>query len=192
MADALAHAHSIGILHRDIKPPNLLLDARGNGWVTDFGLAKCEDGEAALTDPGDVLGTLRYMPPERLSGHSDRSGDTYALGVTLYEMLALRPVFDARDRMRLVRQILHDEPPPLRKVDPRVGRDLETIVRKAMSKEIASRYASAAEMAEDLRLYLEDRPLRNARHTTDAERVYRWCRRNRLVAGLGAAASRCC
>ena len=111
VADALAHAHSLGILHRDIKPPNLLLDARGNGWVTDFGLAKCEDGEAALTDPGDVLGTLRYMAPERFSGHSDRSGDTYALGVTLYEMLALRPVFDARDRALLVRQILHDEPP---------------------------------------------------------------------------------
>ena len=189
VADALAHAHSLGILHRDIKPPNLLLDARGSGWVTDFGLAKCEDAEAALTDPGDVLGTLRYMAPERLSGHSDRSGDTYALGATLYEMLALRPVFDARDRMLLVRQILHDEPRPLRTVDPRVSRDLETIVRKAMAKEIGSRYASAAEMSEDLRLYLEDRPLKNARHTTNAERSYRWCRRNPLAAGLGAAAA---
>ena len=188
VADALAYAHSLGILHRDIKPPNLLLDARGNAWVTDFGLAKCEDGEAALTDPGDVLGTLRYMAPERLSGHSDRSGDTYALGATLYEMLALRPAFEAYDRALLVRQILNDEPPPLRKLDPRVPRDLETIVRKAMAKEIASRYASAAEMAEDLRLYLEDRPLKNARRTTPSERAYRWCRRNPLVAGLAVAA----
>ena len=188
VADALAHAHSLGILHRDVKPPNLLLDARGNAWVTDFGLAKCEDGEAALTDPGDVLGTLRYMAPERFSGHSDRRGDTYALGVTLYEMLALRPAFNANDRALLVRQILHDEPPPLRKLDPRVPRDLETILRKAMAKEIASRYASAAEMAEDLRLYLEDRPLKNARRTRSSERAFRWCRRNPLVAALGVAA----
>ena len=187
VADALAHAHSLGILHRDIKPPNLLLDARGNAWVTDFGLAKVEDGEAALTDPGDILRTLRYMAPERFSGHSDRRGDTYALGVTLYEMLALRPAFGAIDRALLVRQILNDEPTALRKLDPKLPRDLETIVRKAMAKDVVLRYASAAEMAEDLRLYLEDRPLKNARRTTPSERAYRWCRRNPMVASLCVA-----
>ncbi len=187
VADALAHAHSLGVLHRDIKPPNLLLDARGNAWVTDFGLAKCEDGEVDITAPGDVPGTLRYMPPERFKGQSDRRGDIYALGVTLFEMIALRPVYDERDKPRLIRQILQNEPLPLRTLDPRVPRDLETIIQKAMAKDLTARYQTAAELAEDLRLFLEDRPP-NARRSTPTERAWRWCQRNPMVSSLSAVA----
>ena len=108
VAEALAYAHGRGVLHRDIKPSNLLLDARGTAWVTDFGLAKFEGGED-LTETGDVVGTLRYMAPERFDGRSDARCDIYALGVTLYEMLALRPAFDDRNRARLIRRILHHD-----------------------------------------------------------------------------------
>ncbi len=185
VADALAHAHSLGVLHRDVKPSNLLLDARGDAWVADFGLAKSEEAED-LTDTGDVLGTLRYMAPERLDGKSDRRGDIYALGTTLYEMIVLRPAFDAPDRARLVRQILEEDPPTLRKLDRRVPRDLETIVQKAMARDASARYQTAGELAEDLRLFLQDRPIA-ARRSTPAERTWRWCRRNKVVAALAAS-----
>ena len=144
VADALAHAHALGVLHRDVKPSNLLLDARGDAWVADFGLAKLEEAED-LTDTGDVLGTLRYMAPERFDGKSDRRGDIYALGATLYEMIVLRPAFDAPDRARLVRQILEEDPPSLRKLDRRVPRDLETIVHKAMARDASARYQTAGD-----------------------------------------------
>jgi eukaryotic-like serine/threonine-protein kinase len=136
-----------------------------------------------------VPGTLRYMPPERFNGDSDRRGDIYALGTTLYEMIALKPAYDEHDKARLIRQIVNDEPPPLRRIDPSVPRDLETIIHKAMAKDIAARFRTAAEMAEDLRLLLEDRPLRHARRSTATERAWRWCRRNPLVASLSAAAA---
>ena len=110
VADALAYAHSQGIFHRDIKPSNLLLDTRGTVWVTDFGLAKVED-QQDLTHTGDILGTLRYMPPEAFEGQHDARGDIYSLGLTLYEMLALRPAFDETDRGRLIRLVTADEPP---------------------------------------------------------------------------------
>ena len=185
VADALAHAHALGVLHRDVKPSNLLLDARGDAWVADFGLAKLEESED-LTDTGDVLGTLRYMAPERFDGKSDRRGDIYALGATLYEMIVLRPAFDAPDRARLMRQILENEPDSLRKLDRRVPRDLETIVHKAMARDPSARYQTAAVMAEDLRLFLQDRPIA-ARRSTPIERTWRWCRRNPIVAGLAAS-----
>ena len=185
VADALAHAHALGVLHRDVKPSNLLLDARGDAWVADFGLAKLEESED-LTDTGDVLGTLRYMAPERFDGKSDRRGDIYALGATLYEMIVLRPAFDAPDRARLMRQILENEPDSLRKLDRRVPRDLETIVHKAMARDPSARYQTAAVMAEDLRLFLQDRPIA-ARRSTPIERTWRWCRRNPIVAGMAAS-----
>src|SRR5205085_11813944 len=100
VADALEYAHKQGILHRDIKPSNLLLDTRGTVWITDFGLAKASDQEN-LTHTGDILGTLRYMPPEAFEGKADARGDVYALGLTLYEMLAFRPAFAGRDRNQL-------------------------------------------------------------------------------------------
>src|SRR5262249_39694365 len=126
VAGALGYAHGQGVLHRDIKPSNLLLDSRGTVWVTDFGLAKVA-GQEDLTGAGDVLGTLRYMAPEAFEGRADPRGAVYALGLTLYELLALRPAFDADDRPRLLQQVTTGEPPPLRRLNPAVPRDLATV-----------------------------------------------------------------
>ena len=185
VAEALAYAHRKGILHRDIKPSNLLLDQQGTVWVTDFGLAKAE-GTDELTHTGDIVGTLRYMAPERFDGASLPQSDVYGLGLTLYEMLTLRPAFDDANRGRLIERVLHEPPAPPRKLDPRIPRDLETIVLKAIAKDPAERYATAERMAEDLQRFLADRPIR-ARRAQRAERAWRWCRRNPAVATLLAA-----
>jgi serine/threonine protein kinase len=185
-AEALAYAHRQGIVHRDVKPSNLLLDAQGTVWVTDFGLAKTE-GAGELTRSGDVVGTLRYLAPERFAGRSDPRGDVYSLGATLYELLTLRPAFDEPDRARLIERVTHGEPPRPRQVDGRIPRDLETVVLKALAREPADRYATAEALADDLRRFLLDRPIR-ARRAGVAERAWRWCRRNPVVAGLLAAA----
>jgi serine/threonine protein kinase/tetratricopeptide (TPR) repeat protein len=186
VAEALAHAHGQGILHRDIKPSNLLLDIGGNVWVTDFGLAKADDADA-LTEAGDILGTIRYMAPERFRGDSGPQSDIYGLGVTLYEILTLRPAYDEGDRARLIDHILQTDPPPPRAVDPKIPRDLETIVLKAMAKHPDDRYTSASALAEDLRLFLEDRTIL-ARRSSTSEQFWRWCKRNPLVAALGVLA----
>jgi serine/threonine protein kinase len=182
VAEALAYAHRQGILHRDIKPSNLLLDAQGTVWVTDFGLAKAE-GSDELTRSGDVVGTLRYLAPERFDGRSDPRSDVYSLGATLYELLTLRPAFDEPDRAHLIERVTHGEPPRPRQVEGRIPRDLETIVLKAMAREPAARYQNAEALAEDLQRFLLDRPIR-ARRAGPAERAWRWCRRNPVVAGL--------
>src|SRR5205823_845309 len=176
VAEALAYSHQQGILHRDIKPANLLLDAQGTVWVSDFGLVK-EQGTEELTTQGDFVGTLRYMAPERFQGRSDPRSDVYGLGLTLYEMLTLRPAFAASDRARLVERVQQEEPPRPRKLDPNIPHDLETIVLKAIAKEPARRYPTAATMAEDLRRFLADRPV-EARRVATWERVWRWVRRN--------------
>jgi WD40 repeat protein/serine/threonine protein kinase len=183
-AEALAYAHGRGVIHRDIKPANLLLDTTGVLWISDFGLAKTQD--PALTETGDVLGTLRYMAPERFRGECDIQADVYALGLTLYELLVLRPAFDGTDRLRLVEQIGRQEPARLRTLDPRIPRDLETIIMKAIEKDPRRRYPSAEAMAADLRRFLADEPIL-ARRTGPLERLGRWGRRNPLVAGLSAA-----
>jgi hypothetical protein len=152
--------------------------------VSDFGLVKTQD--PALTDTGDLVGTLRYMAPERFRGECDALADVYALGLTLYELLALRPAFDGKDRLRLVEQIGHQEPARLRVLDPRIPRDLETILIKAIEKDPRRRYASANDLAEDLRRYLADEPIK-ARRIGPLEQLGRWGRRNPLVAGLSAA-----
>lgn len=189
VANALAYSHGQGVLHRDIKPSNILLDTRGTAWITDFGLAKAEEGSGP-TQPGDILGTLRYMAPERFQGASDPRSDVYALGATLYELLALRPAFEAGERPRLVEQILRREPTPPRDVDPRVPLDLEVICLKCLAKEPEARYATAEALSADLGRYLRGQPIL-ARPTSSSERAWRWCRRNPLVAGLvaGLAAS---
>jgi WD40 repeat protein/serine/threonine protein kinase len=184
-ADALEHAHRQGILHRDIKPSNLLLDTRGSVWVTDFGLAKVDD-QQNLTHTGEVFGTLRYLPPEAFDGRADARGDVYSLGLTLYELLCLRPAFDEKDRPRLIRQVTTAEPPRLDRLNRKVPRDLVTIVHKAIDREPARRYASAAALAADLQRFIDDEPIQ-ARRVAAAERLLRWCRRNPAVAGLLAA-----
>jgi serine/threonine protein kinase len=181
-AEAIAYAHAMGILHRDIKPSNLLVDSRGNLWVTDFGLARLQD-EPGLTRTGDLLGTLRYMAPELVLGHRighDPRCDGYSLGATFYELLTTRPVFDGRSRQELLRQIGQQEPVAPRKLDPTIPRDLETIVLKAMDKEPQRRYATAQELADDLRRFLSDKPI-FARRQTPAERAVKWARRHRAV-----------
>jgi serine/threonine protein kinase/WD40 repeat protein/tetratricopeptide (TPR) repeat protein len=181
-AEALGYAHSQGVVHRDVKPSNLLLDTAGRVWITDFGLAKAEDSEE-LTQTGDILGTVRYMAPERFQGQADERSDVYGLGVTLYEMLTLRPAFEPAPRGTLVEQISRQEPPRPRKLDARIPRDLETIVLKAMAKEPGRRYARAGDLVEDLHRFLADRPIR-ARQVRTPERVWRWSRRNPALAGL--------
>ncbi len=209
-ADALAYAHKQGVLHRDIKPGNLMLDTYGTVWITDFGLAKVEDpgvinavkGEEDKRDmdifgylapeaktptyASGIVGTLRYMGPERFKHQSLKQSDVYALGCTLYELLTLQPAFDHPTIVGLVEKIYNDPPVPPRALEPKVPRDLEVIVLKCLEKDPAARYASADALASDLRLFLADRPIQ-ARHSPFAERVARWCRRNPAVAALAAS-----
>jgi Tol biopolymer transport system component len=187
VADALDHAHRQGIQHRDVKPSNLLLDSQGTVWVTDFGLAKADDQEN-LTHTGDIVGTLRYLPPEAFEGRSDARGDIYSLGLTLYEMLALRPAFGESDRAKLVKQVTTQEPARLERLEPSLPRDLATVVHKACAREPADRYASAGELAADLRRFLSDEPIA-ARRASWVEGVVRWGRHHPgLAAALAAIA----
>ncbi len=188
VADALDYAHSQGTLHRDIKPGNLILDRQGAVWITDFGLAKLREQDN-LTGTGDVIGTLRYMAPEQLHSRAEPRSEIYSLGLTLYELLTLRPAFDAREHNQLLQQIAEATPPRPRQLVPHLPRDLETVVLMAIAPEPQRRYALARDLAEDLQRFLDDRPVR-ARRITPPERLWRWCRRNPIVAGLtGLAAS---
>jgi eukaryotic-like serine/threonine-protein kinase len=187
VADALDYAHRQNIVHRDIKPSNLMLDAQGIAWVTDFGLAKFVEGDD-LSGSHDLVGTLRFMSPERFRGVTDRRGDIYALGATLYELLALRPAFAERDQVRLIDQIAHEPPAPLRQHDRRIPRDLETIVLKVLSKDPKDRCDKAGEMRDELRRFLEGRPTR-WRRVGPVEQFPRWCKRNPAVAALSALAA---
>jgi len=181
-AEALSHAHSQGVLHRDIKPANLLLAEHGTVWLTDFGLAKAAQAED-MSLSQNIVGTLRYMPPEQFSGQSDYRSDIYSLGLTLYELLALRPAYEESDQSQLVQRIVAASPIPPGEIRTGIPHDLETIILKAISQEAGGRYQSAAEMAEDLRYFLEDRPI-HARRVSVAEQLSRWCRRNQALASL--------
>ena len=189
-AEALSYAHKRKIIHRDIKPSNLLLDDSGVVWLTDFGVAKFEDTD--LTATGDLVGTLRYMAPERFRGQCDERADVYALGLTLYELLSLRPAYSNSDRLALVHAIKTGEPPRLKSIDSRIPRDLETIVLRAADSEPDRRYTSAKALAEDLRRFLDDRTI-TARRPTPFEQLVRFCRRNRqLAASLATIAALLC
>ncbi len=189
-AEALEHAHQSGVIHRDIKPANLLIDGHGHLWVTDFGLAQFQGG-ARLTMTGDVLGTLRYMSPEQAQikiGPVDHRTDIYALGATLYELLTLEPAFPGAERQEVIRQVAFEEPKRPRRWNPAVPAELETIVLKALAKEPAERYATSQELADDLRRFLEDKPIR-ARRPTLRRRARQWARRHRGVVVTAAVAA---
>lgn len=185
---ALEHAHQAGIVHRDVKPSNLLLDLDGQLWIADFGLAQVT-GDAGLTLTGELLGTIRYASPEQLlarRGIVDHRSDIYSLGATLYELLTLRPPFDGRDRNALIRQITDEDPRPPRSLAPSIPTELETLVLKALRKEPADRYATARELAEDLQRFLDGGPIL-ARRPTASERLRAWSRRHPTIVGSSVA-----
>jgi serine/threonine protein kinase/WD40 repeat protein len=186
-AEALAYAHSHGVVHRDIKPANLLLDLQGTIWVTDFGLAKAE-GHEELTSPGDVVGTLRYMAPERFQGKAYPLSDIYSLGLTLYELLTLKPAFTSSHRAQLIHSIINVEPLRPRKLEPLIPRDLETIILKATAKNPSDRFSTASEMARELGRFVEGRPI-HSRRASVPERLWRLARRHPAVALLSLLAA---
>jgi serine/threonine protein kinase len=181
-AEALDHTHQLGVVHRDVKPANLLIDGCGHLWVTDFGLARIQS-EASMTATGDVVGTLRYMSPEQALAKRlviDHRTDVYSLGATLYELLTLQPVFSGTDRQELLRQIAFEEPKPPRRVDKAIPAELESIVLKALEKSPTDRYGTAQEMADDLRRYVDDKPIQ-AKRPRLVQRARKWARRHRAV-----------
>ena len=183
IAGALHYAHSRGVLHRDAKPSNILLDRDGNAWLSDFGLAKIVSGSNPLSDSEDVVGTLRYMAPEMLDRVSDERTDVYILGLTLYELLTFQPAFPESNRSRLMYQVLDSSPVPPRELNPAIPADLETIVLKALARDADGRYQSAAEFAQDLMRFTEQRPIL-ARRVTMTRRFTRWCQREPILSSL--------
>lgn len=183
VAEALHDAHECGVVHRDVKPSNLILEQAGKVWVADFGLARVRDCPG-VTVTGDVVGTLRYISPEQATGQHtlvDQRTDVYALGATLYELLTLQYAFSSDDRRQVLHDVQHRQPRPLRAVDNQIHRDLETIVLTSMAKTPAERYDTAAAQAVDLRRFLEGQPIR-ARRPTFADRATKWLARRRLLA----------
>jgi tetratricopeptide (TPR) repeat protein len=186
-AEALDCAHSLGVVHRDVKPGNLLVDGGGRLWVTDFGLAQVQS-DARLTLTGDLVGTLRYMSPEQALAKRvviDHRTDVYSLGATLYELLTLEPAYSGSDRQELLRQIAFEEPRPLRRINKAIPGELETIILKALEKNPVERYGTAQELADDLRRWLDDRPIR-ARRPSLMQRLRKWGRRHRAAVAAAA------
>ena len=179
-AEALGYAHDRGLLHRDIKPSNVMVDMRGHAWVADFGLAKAKEG-VDLTTTGEIVGTLRYMAPERFKGECDRRSEVYSLGLTLYEILTTEPAFPGDDRATVYTSIAEKTPLSPRELDPRIPRELERIVLKSIQKVPAQRYGTMAEVAQDLARFLEGRPvLARLPGVGSSVRAF-WKRRRRLV-----------
>ena len=187
LARAMHAAHQAKVIHRDLKPANVLLGEDGTPKITDFGLAKKLD-EVGQTQTGDVMGTPSYMAPEQAQGKKDvgPSADVYSLGAILYELLGGRPPFKAATVYDTLVQVIAEEPVPPRRFNARVPQDLETICLKCLRKEPGKRYASAADLADDLARFLEGKPI-TARPVGLPERGWRWCRRNPWLAGLAAA-----
>lgn len=181
-ANALQHAHEMGIIHRDIKPSNLLINQAGHLWVTDFGLAKIESHDGA-TFTGDVMGTIRYMSPEQALGKQDlisNRTDVYSLGVTLYELVTLSPFFPGDSKEKILYNIVNDEPVPPGKINSKIPKDLETIILKATDKKIENRYPSAKYLKDDLERFLTNRPIL-AKRPTVLDKVIKWCTRYKIA-----------
>jgi tetratricopeptide (TPR) repeat protein len=181
-AEALQHAHDLGVLHRDIKPSNLMLDGDGQLYITDFGLARIE-ADVGVTMTGDIVGTLRYMAPEQALAKRvviDHRADVYSLGATLYELVTLQPAFGETDRAELLKQIAFAEPRKPRQINARIPHDLETIVLKAIEKNPDDRYATAQELAGDLRRFLADQPIK-ARPQNLLTTMRKWSQRHRRL-----------
>jgi serine/threonine protein kinase/predicted Zn-dependent protease len=187
IADALEHAHRAGVVHRDVKPSNILVGAAGEAWLTDFGLARVL-GDSGPTRSGDLLGTLRYMSPEQARGlrDADHRVDVYSIGITLYEALTLRTPFEGKSEHDVHRAILCEEPPPPRRYNPRLHRDLETIVLTCLEKHPEKRYASAGALAKDLRRFLRYEPI-EARPPSALSRLGRRAWQRRLPLGAASA-----
>jgi len=185
LADALQHAHEQGVLHRDIKPANVLVDPKGGVWIADFGLAKALYADD-VSQTGTTAGTLRYMAPEQFGGDVGIGSDLYALGLLLYELLVLSPAYAEVDRARLIQRIIHETVPSPRESLPDLPRDLATIVQKLTAHDPQHRYSSAAALAEDLRCFLDGRPIR-ARPVAWPVHLWRWRRRKPVVASMVAA-----
>jgi serine/threonine protein kinase/Flp pilus assembly protein TadD len=189
-ADALEHAHGLGIVHRDVKPGNLLVDEAGKLYVSDFGLARFGP-DAGLTVSGDLLGTLRYMAPEQaLARHGlvDHRTDVYSLGATLYELLTGRPAVDAADRAEVLRRIAFEDPAPPRKLDKAIPAELETVTLKCLAKNPSERYATAGELADDLRRWLGHQTIK-AKPPSLRQKAAKWARRHRpAVAAVAVCA----
>lgn len=182
VATALDYANSLGIVHRDIKPANLIIDEHGKTWITDFGLAKSIHHET-ITAQNDLLGTLRYMAPERFSGIADLRSDIFSLGLTLYEMLTLKPVYNEPDRSKLIRDVSLGHRSHLRRENRMVPESLATIIDKSQAISQSDRYQTGSEFGDDLRRFLNDEPIR-ARPETRRQRTARWVRRNPIISVL--------
>jgi serine/threonine-protein kinase len=186
VCQAVHFAHTQGIIHRDLKPANILVTADGTPKVTDFGLAKRLGHDSAQTQTGQILGSPSYMAPEQAAGRlrdATAATDVYALGAVLYELLTGRPPFKGTTWRETLEQVCTQEPLPPRRLQPGLARDVETICLKCLQKDPQRRYASARALAKDIERFLAGRPIQ-ARPIGQAERLYRWCRRNALVAGL--------
>lgn len=191
LADALEHAHERSIVHRDVKPANVLIDRSGRPLLTDFGLAKDLSASKGLTQEGQWVGTPGYMPPEQASGdlrRIDRKSDVYGLGGTLYALLTGRPPFETKTAHETLKAIQETRPTAPSALRPDVSPDLEAVILKCLEKQPESRYLSARELAEDLGRYLHDQPVQ-ARPITRGELVLRWAKRNRAFVAASLAAS---
>lgn len=186
LAGAVGHAHRRGLLHRDLKPANILLDADQRPFVADFGIAKWLGRESAATVLESALGTPAYMSPEQAAGGRGEltvATDIYSLGAILYEILVQRPPFSGATPLETMQRVANDSPIPPRLLRPEVPRDLETICLKCLARVPAQRYATAEDLAADLRRWQEGEPIA-ARPVGPAERLWLWVQRNRLVAAL--------
>jgi tetratricopeptide (TPR) repeat protein/predicted Ser/Thr protein kinase len=186
LARTLDYAHQHGVLHRDVKPGNILIDVKGEPHLTDFGLARLVETESTVTRTLEVLGTPSYMAPEQAVGNNTQltgATDVYGLGAVLYQLLTGHPPFAGGTTYETVRLVLETQPRQPRLWNPKVNRDLETICLKCLEKEPSKRYASAQALAEDLERFLRNEPIRS-RRSSQLERVRRWCKRKPLVASL--------